>query len=1026
MHKQRFHTRTIWLAMVLFFILASCGPQRDNRLLVVFDGTKTDPSVVSALMEKQEALVVDTLSFDPVRRPGATLLPYRAVWLLADPMQVPVEWQSDIERYVQSGGGLQTLDMPVNKFHWPWLWRAREAGEPGYDGGQVAFVTLKALADAKISMGSDKIRESAIHSQAAPDQNRFTKIILDADVNEPMELALLPSGRVLYIEREGNLKVYDPKRHTTKLLHTFDVSTEGNYEDGMLGLAADPNYKENNWIYIYYSPYGGRPRQNLSRFVLAYEDSLIVSSEKVVLEVAVQRETCCHSGGSINFGPDGNLYLSTGDNTSSKESDGYSPLDERPGRSPFDAQKSSGNANDLRGKILRITPTADGSYTIPEGNLFPEDGKQGRPEIYTMGCRNPFRFTVDQRTGFVYWGDVGPDSGKDSELGPQSYDEWNQARKAGNYGWPYFVGDNKAYPDFDFATGEIGPAQDPGAPENHSPNNTGPVQLPPAQLPLIWYPYGESAEWPMLGTGSRSAMSGPMYYRPKGKSRVAFPDYYEGKLFIYEWARSWIKVVSFDKDWNLEKIEPFLPNETFVKPIDMEFGEDGALYMLEYGENYFANNVEARLVKIEYAEGNRLPVPAITADKTRGAVPFTVNVSSQGSFDYDAGDSLTFSWLANDQSVNGKTGSFTFTEPGNYPIKLTVSDSQGDTASAILVVTAGNEPPVISLEYSGNLSFYFGRETTSYRVVVKDKEDGSTLDGGINPADVRVSFNYLERGFDLALLGEEFFSDPVSFVKGKSMIQNSDCSSCHAMDTKSIGPSYMDIARRYAGQQGKLAFLANKIIEGGNGNWGEKLMAGHPQHTLDETTEMTRYILSLADGQETGPTIQGTLTFDRHLADSGVYLMSIRYTDKGAGQAERIDVNRFIEIRPPWLEAEAYDFYNDVQQQRPNGGEFAYVSNFNNGSYIGYQSIDLTSIRQLEVQARAFNGGILSVRMDSPDGVEIGTVSLPPSQQRWRAPWVRYTLSIQSVQGIHDLYFVVQNEEESQWLAEIDKVVFKK
>ena len=107
----------------------------------------------------------------------------------------------------------------------------------------------------------------------------------------------------------------------------------------MLGLTIDPNYEDNNWIYIYYSPKGGRPRQNLSRFVLAYQDSLLLQSEKVILEVAVQRETCCHSGGSISFGPNGNLFLSTGDNTSSKESDGYSPLDERIGRSPFDAQR---------------------------------------------------------------------------------------------------------------------------------------------------------------------------------------------------------------------------------------------------------------------------------------------------------------------------------------------------------------------------------------------------------------------------------------------------------------------------------------------------------------------------------------------------------------------------------------------------------------------------------------------------------------------------------------------------------------
>ncbi|MBK7653635.1 MAG: PQQ-dependent sugar dehydrogenase [Flammeovirgaceae bacterium] len=86
------------------------------------------------------------------------------------------------------------------------------------------------------------------------------------------------------------------------------------------------------------------------------------------------------------------------------ESDGYSPADARAGRSPFDAMKSSSNTNDLRGKILRIHPEPDGTYTIPEGNLFPKGEEKTRPEIYVMGNRNPYRISVDQKTGFLYWG----------------------------------------------------------------------------------------------------------------------------------------------------------------------------------------------------------------------------------------------------------------------------------------------------------------------------------------------------------------------------------------------------------------------------------------------------------------------------------------------------------------------------------------------------------------------------------------------------------------------------------------------
>jgi cytochrome c len=97
-----------------------------------------------------------------------------------------------------------------------------------------------------------------------------------------------------------------------------------------------------------------------------------------------------------------------------------------------------------------------------------------RPEIYTMGHRNPYRISVDKHTGYLYWGEVGPDASVDSaQRGPMGHDEVNQAKKPGNYGWPYFVGDNKAYFDYDFATKTPGAQFDAAHPVNESPNNTG-------------------------------------------------------------------------------------------------------------------------------------------------------------------------------------------------------------------------------------------------------------------------------------------------------------------------------------------------------------------------------------------------------------------------------------------------------------------------------------------------------------------------------------------------------------------------
>ncbi len=263
-----------------------------------------------------------------------------------------------------------------------------------------------------------------------------------------MELAVMDDGKVLFIERKGLIKLYDPVTNSTKEAGKLDVYPE--HEDGLLGLAIDPSFNSNKFVYLYYAPAGPTSINKLSRFVFQ-GDQLDVKSEKMILEVPVLR-ACCHSGGSIEFGPDGNLFLSLGDDTNPFESDNYNPIDERKGRGvPWDAQATSANSNDLRGSIIRITPQADGSYSIPEGNLFPVGTPGTRPEIYVMGNRNPFRISIDQKNGYLYWGEVGPDAGADSlGRGPMGYDEVNQARKAGFFGWPYFIADNKAYWEYDF------------------------------------------------------------------------------------------------------------------------------------------------------------------------------------------------------------------------------------------------------------------------------------------------------------------------------------------------------------------------------------------------------------------------------------------------------------------------------------------------------------------------------------------------------------------------------------------------
>lgn len=587
------------------------------------------------------------------------------------------------------------------------------------------------------AMGGDTpkaIDYTKAKTKSMPEENRFAKVVLEEKLDEPMELTVLPDNRVLFVERRGNVKLYSPVTGKTKVITEIPVNTkvtdkEGKVgEDELLGITKDPNFVKNSWIYLYYSPEGKEEKNILARYELK-GDELVMSSKKVILEVATQREIIGHAGGSLAFDAQGNLFISTGDNINPQQSNGFSPADERPGRSPFDAQMTSANTNDLRGKILRIHPEADGSYTIPAGNLFPKGTPKTRPEIYTMGHRNPFRISIDQKTGYLYWGDIGPDAALANEKwGPAGQDEVGQARKAGNYGWPYFVGDNKPYYQYDFATGQSGALYDPEKPVNKSVNNTGLNQLPPAQKAFIWYSYAESKELPLMGAGGRSAMAGPVYYADQFKNaKRAFPSYYDGKLFIYEWMRGWLMAVTLDASGNYVSMERVMPSYKFSNPMDMEFGPDGDLYMLEYGSGWFTQNDDARLVRIEYNAGNRKPVVQVATSKKGGAIPFKAQLSSAGTKDADH-DALKYLWKVTAQNGGGtKTfteanPTMTFDKPGVYKATLTVTDAKGGSSSRSLEIMAGNEEPVLTFETNNsNQTFFFPNQPFEYEVKVSDK-----------------------------------------------------------------------------------------------------------------------------------------------------------------------------------------------------------------------------------------------------------------------------------------------------------------
>ncbi|MCT2591725.1 ThuA domain-containing protein [Streptomyces sp. N2-109] len=575
--------------------------------------------------------------------------------------------------------------------------------------------------------------------------NNFEKTALDENTEDPMELDVAHDGRVFYVQRGGEVKIFDPASHSTVSAGKLDVYAGG--EDGLVGMELDPAFKDNHWIYLYYAPAdSSRDVNRLSRFTVT-GNKIDAASEKKILDVPAYRDRTFpepgHTGGAVEFGPDRTLYLGTGDDTPPNldpDWQGYAPLDWREGKEMLDAARTAGNTNDLRGKILRVKPSDSGGYSIPEGNLFEKGTEKTRPEIYAMGFRNPFRFTVDPKTGYVHASDYGPDRGAPTtDRGPEGLVEYNVIKEPGNFGWPFCHGNNQPYAPFDPDTGEVGDKFDCGNPENPSPNNTGLTDLPELQQPEIWYGYGESEEFPEMGTGSSSPMSGPVYdYDPDSKSETKFPQYFEGASFFYEWGRNYLKEIRFDENDELLKINDFLSSETFVKPMDMTFGPDGSLYVLEWGSEFGGGNNDSGLHRIDYVKGKRSPVAKAGASATNGPVPLRVDFSSQGSADPD-GDSLSYEWDFDGDGTFDSTEAdpvHTYQEAGDFNAQLKVTDSTGKAGFANIPVTAGNTAPEVEIETPVDGKLIDFGDQIPYKVTVTDPEDGPVDCAGVtvNPA----------------------------------------------------------------------------------------------------------------------------------------------------------------------------------------------------------------------------------------------------------------------------------------------------
>ncbi|ALS24706.1 PQQ-dependent sugar dehydrogenase [Paenibacillus naphthalenovorans] len=260
--------------------------------------------------------------------------------------------------------------------------------------------------------GCDAARQTAPspvnENPAAPNDSASSPIpykqeIIATGLDIPWEIEFAPDGRIFFTERGGSLRLIDQGKLVDEPVFRFDDKLYTQGEAGLLGLALDPKFNENHYMYAYHTYMNGN--QPLNRVVRLKESGGKATLDKVLLDGMPGNRI--HDGGRIKFGPDGLLYVTNGD-----------------AASPSVAQDIGVPA----GKILRIHP--DGS--IPADNPFP-----GSP-VYSFGHRNPQGLAWHPETGQLY----------SSEHGQSAHDEINRIEPGANYGWPLVQGDEtEAKPD---------------------------------------------------------------------------------------------------------------------------------------------------------------------------------------------------------------------------------------------------------------------------------------------------------------------------------------------------------------------------------------------------------------------------------------------------------------------------------------------------------------------------------------------------------------------------------------------------
>jgi glucose/arabinose dehydrogenase/PKD repeat protein len=530
---------------------------------------------------------------------------------------------------------------------------------------------------------------------------------LVASVPRPTAMAFLPDGRLLVAQQTGDLRVIK----NGILLPTPALSIGGricsNRERGLVGLAVDPEFAANRFVYLYYTArkHGVCPVEQttnpqipvnrVSRFVQpAGTDTLNPASETILID-NIPQPGGFHLSGDLHFGPDGYLYISAGDGGCDYAGDsGCQGLN--------DAARDS---HVLLGKILRIT--RDGG--IPPDNPFQGAGTarcnltgrtakgQKCQETFASGLRNPFRFAFDPNsvTPRFFINDVGGNA----------IEEINEGIRGADYGWNCRE----------------------GAVTN---NSKGPCSPLPAGLvgPIFGYAHRKAIPW-STGEGWPGGTPPSNCHSVTGGAFV--PD---GLWPGFDGSYLWSDYVC----GGIFALRPKTGGGYSASDFATALGESSAVALLFGPANgsqalYYSTYTgggQIRRIRFTGASGNNAPVAILEASPRAGTLPLTVTFDASDSSDPDPGDTLTYVWAFGDGSGQQTTSQpvvqHTYNKVGTFTAILRVRDDHGTfSLPATAVIGAGNQPPVpVILTPAASALFAVGDEIR-LRGNASDPDDGA-------------------------------------------------------------------------------------------------------------------------------------------------------------------------------------------------------------------------------------------------------------------------------------------------------------